>query len=155
MENVEIRYLADSPELLTILSAWFYDEWGQGDPPFATQDFEAQFRARLHRDHLPLALVAFLDGIPVATASLKIQEMDTHPQYLHWLGGVYTLPQYRGRGIGSRLVEAAATEAKRLGVDALYLYTRRSVDLYAKLGWTTIEQPLYQGKRVLIMRRRL
>jgi len=153
--TVAIGYLADHAELLHVLAAWFYDEWGQGDPPFNLKDFEAQFRARLHRDKLPLALVALNDGVPVATASLKMQEMETHPQYLHWLGGVYTLPEFRGQGIGSQVVEAAAVEAKRLGVEELYLYTRRNVDLYAKLGWMTIEQPLYLGKPVVIMRRRL
>jgi GNAT superfamily N-acetyltransferase len=155
MLPLQISYLADQPHWLPTLAEWFYQEWGHGDPPFTLQDFHDQFRTRLNHDRLPLALVASRDGLPVATASLKLQEMDTHPRYMHWLGGVYTLPEHRGQGIGAQIIQAATAEAHRLGVQVLYLYTRRSVALYARLGWQTIERPVYRGKQVIIMKRAL
>ncbi len=155
MLPVDIEYLADRPEWLPVLAEWFYQEWGHGDPPFSIEDFLNQFHTRLNRDRFPLTMVASLKGVPIATASLKLMEMETHPQYLHWLGGVFSLPQYRRKGIGARVVEATATEARRLGISELYLYTRRSVALYAELGWEIIEQPEYRGHPVSIMKRRL
>jgi GNAT superfamily N-acetyltransferase len=153
--TVEVALLADTPQLIPLLTEWFYTEWGQNDPPFTRKEFQRQFRERLNRDRVPLTMVAFLDGSPVATASLKIREMDPFPQFEHWLGGVYTLPEYRRQGIGSHVVEACVAQASRLGVGELYLYTRRSTDLYAGLGWETIARPSYRGKEVVIMKRRL
>jgi GNAT superfamily N-acetyltransferase len=60
----------------------------------------------------------------VATAALKIREMETHPQYEHWLGNVYVLPEFRAQGIGTTVIERAKHEAKRIGIRDLYLYTR-------------------------------
>jgi putative hydrolase of the HAD superfamily len=151
--TVATRLLANHPELVSLLASWFYTEWGGGDPPFSLAEFEEQFRQRLNRDHLPLAMVALLGNTPVATASLKLREMDTHPQYTHWLGGVYTLPEHRRQGIGAQVIEATVAEARRLGVEDLYLYTRRSAALYARLGWQVIERPVYHGRSVAIMRR--
>lgn len=153
--DIIIDYLADHPDLLAVLASWFYAEWGHSKPDFTTQFFEDELRGRMNRDQLPLTLVAFLNDNPVATVSLLLEEMETHPQFLHWLGSVYTLPDYRHHGIGSQLLEHAASEAKRLGVRQLYLWTRHVESLYARFGWVVIQRPVYRGRPVAIMRRSL
>jgi len=150
--TVEVALLADHPQLIPLLAEWFYTEWGHGDPPFTRKEFQSQFRDRLNRDRIPLTMVAFLDGCPAATASLKIRELESFPQYAYWLGGVYTLPEYRRRGIGSLVVKACAAQASQLWVGELYLYTRRSIELYARLGWRIIAQPCFQGREIVIMK---
>jgi N-acetylglutamate synthase-like GNAT family acetyltransferase len=64
---------------------------------------------------------------------------------------VYVLPEFRAQGIGSTVIERAKQEAKRIGIRDLYLYTRDRASLYARLGWATIEQVTYQGRRATIM----
>jgi len=150
--NVEIGFLADHSDLVSVIASWYYQEWGQIEPVFTPQCFELELCERLNRDRLPLTLVAFNDSIPVATASLKLKEMETHPEIQHWLGGVYTLPEYRRRGIGSQIVKHATTVARHLGVSVLYLYTRNSESLYAREGWVTIERPIYHERKVAIMK---
>lgn len=61
----------------------------------------------------------------------------------------------RRRGVGSALLEAAVREAKRLGIDSLFLFTDTSEALYAKHGWQAIESCLYRNREVVIMRRTL
>jgi GNAT superfamily N-acetyltransferase len=151
--SLEIRYLADCPELIPVLASWFYAEWG--GPDLSVERIERRLHERLNRDRLPLVLVGLRDQQPSASASLKIQEMDIRPQYLHWLGSVYVRPEERNQGIGSHLIEQAAREAQRLGVEDLYLYTTYSESLYARLGWVTIERIEYHGRLVVIMRRTL
>ena len=153
--SVEVAYLADHPEAIPRLADWFFTEWGQSDPPFSREEFEAQFRERLNRDRLPLTMIAFKDGNVAATASLRIREVDTHPEYEHWLGSVYTHPEYRRRGIASVVIEALVEQARRLGILELYLYTRRNIALYARLGWRTIANECYHGREVAVMRRGL
>ncbi|MEW5986550.1 MAG: GNAT family N-acetyltransferase [Chloroflexota bacterium] len=150
--NIKVEYLADHPELVSLLAAWFYEEWGQGSPAVTFERMEERVRARMNRDHLPLALVALDNGVPVGSATLKIQEMETHPQFLYWLGTVYVRPPFRRQGIGSIIVEAATAEAARLGLGELYLYTRHSERFYTRLGWVVVERVFYHGREADIMK---
>lgn len=148
----KIIYLADRPDLIPTLAVWFYAEWGHSNPDLTQATIEGNLKQRLYRDRVPLVSVLLRDDSPIASASLKIQEMETHPQYLHWLGSVYVLPEYRGKGIGSKLVQYFVDEAKRLAVHDLYLYTRSHENFYSHLGWQPIERPYYRGRRVVIMK---
>jgi N-acetylglutamate synthase-like GNAT family acetyltransferase len=151
MVLISIKYLADQPELVPLLSTWFFNEWGRNNPALTVEVIEGRVRERLNRDKPPLCLVAFVENQPVATAALKIREMETHTQYAHWLGNVYVLPEFRAQGIGTAVIERAKYEAKRIGIRDLYLYTRDRAHLYARLGWETIEQAPYRGRRATIM----
>ena len=148
-------YLADQPELLPELADWFYDEWGGSDPNSSRERMKRILGEYLNRDKIPLTIVLLRDSQPIASASLKIREMETHTQYIYWLGGVYVHPHYRDQGIGSQLVEYSANEAKRLKVNELYLYTRHHENLYTRLGWQVIERPIYEGRIAVIMKRLL
>jgi GNAT superfamily N-acetyltransferase len=153
--SVQVDYLADKPDWLPVLAEWFYQEWGHGEPPLSKTYFVDQLHSRMNRDWLPITMVTSLNGVPIATSSLIFQEMETHPQYMHWLAGVYTHPQFRRRGVGSQTVEVMADLARRMEIDDLYLYTRHNVSFYARLGWMEVEQPVYRGRQVVIMRREL
>jgi len=146
-------YLADRPELLPVLADWFYDEWGRGNPNSSPESMQRILREYLNKDQFPLTIVCTRNSKPIACASLKIQEMETHPQYIHWLGGVYVHPKYRNQEIGSQLVEYAANQAVNLNTKELYLYTRSHEDFYTRLGWQVIERPLYEGRVAIVMRR--
>lgn len=146
-------YLADRPELIPILANWFYKEWVNNFPDLTQATIEGKLRERLNRDRVPLVLVLLRDDTPIASASLKLQEMETHPQYLHWLGSVYVLPEFRGEGIGTHLVQYSIEKAKQIEVEILYLYTRKRRHFYTRMGWQPIERPLYHGRRVVIMKK--
>ncbi len=148
-------YLADQPDLLPILADWFYDEWGCGDPNSSPESMRHILGDFLNRDQIPMTIVLLRDAKPIASASLKFREMETHPQFLHWLGGVYVHPQYRNQGIGSQLVEYTTTEAKNLQVEDLYHYTRILDTFYTLLGWQVIEKSLYDGRVTIIMKQNL
>ena len=148
-------YLADQPDLLPILADWFYDEWGCGDPNSSPESMRRILGEYLNRDQFPLTIILLRDADPIASASLKIREMETHPQYLHWLGGVYVHPDYRKQGVGSQLVEYTVHQAKNLQVEDLYLYTRNHENFYTRLGWQVIERPQYEGRVAIVMKRNL
>ena len=150
---IKMKYLADRPEFTSLLASWFYEEWGRRNPENSLEKVEKRLRQRLNRDKVPLALVAFQGSEPVGSASLIVREMETHPQFLHWLASVYVHQPCRQQGIGSLLIEHAAAEAERIGVGELYLSTHSHEGFYARLGWRPVERPLYHGREVVIMKR--
>jgi GNAT superfamily N-acetyltransferase len=152
MKTLDIKYLADCPETVYILAGWFYDEWGGNNPALSPRILEEALKERLNKDKLPLCLVGLYDNRPVATASLRIREMETHPQYPDWLGSVYVIPEVRGRGFGRMIVRAAVNEARRLGLESLYLYTRNKEQFYAKSGWKVHEHVEYRKRSAIIMK---
>jgi predicted N-acetyltransferase YhbS len=147
--------LADCPEWTRLLATWFYEEWGHRRPGNTVDKVERRVAERMNRDALPITWVALQDGEPVGSASLIVREMETHPQYLHWLAGVYVEQSCRGQGVGSGIVQLAAVEAQRLGIRQLYLYTRSHESFYARMGWRLVERSPYHGREVVIMLRDL
>lgn len=150
---LKVKVLADHPEFLQLLASWLHDEWGKNDPKRSVEHAKTYLERHMNRDKPPLTLIGFLSGEPIATASLKIQELSTHPQYLYWLGNIYVKPEFRGQGIGSCIIEYAAKEALRLNVQNLYLYTSSQEHLYHQLGWIPIERMAYRSREIVIMKR--
>lgn len=150
-----IDYLANHPELLPELAGWFYDEWGRKESDNSLEKTTLRLQKRLNVDRAPLTLVGFLNGEAVASASLKIGEMETHPHYKHWLGAVYIRPDYRGQGLGFEIVNHATSIAANIKISPIYLYTHSHESFYDRLGWRTIERPFYHGRRVALMMKTL
>lgn len=153
--NLTFDYLANQPTLLPILATCFFEEWGRRNPKNSIEKVTQRLIGRMNVDSLPIAFVGFFDGKLVASASIKIREMETHPQFEHWLGAVYVDVAHRGKGIGSQIVKRTVLEAKRLRVRNLFLYTRSHEDFYARLGWQPIERLEYHGREAVIMRQNL
>ena len=153
--HFRVDYLADHPDGIPVLAKWLFDEWGHRSPDGFVEGMADNLRERLHRDRLPLALVALEDGEPIGTVSLKMREVEIRPRYEQWLGTLFVPKVSRRKGAGSLLVEAAADEARRLGIRELYLYARHSETqrLYAGLGWAEIERPEYRASPAVIMKR--
>lgn len=57
--------------------------------------------------------------------------------------GLYTRPEYRGKGLGTRLMEKLLAEAKAAGAGEVYLSAqRKAVPLYTRLGFTEVEREM-------------
>ena len=123
--SLEITDLADHVEFVPILASWFYEEWGGRGPSTTLESFNEHLIGRLNRDQPPITFVGFLGDEPVGTAASKIQEMETHPQFGHWLGSVYVQEEFRGQSVASELIKAVWIKASQFKLDPLYLYTQQ------------------------------
>ncbi len=146
---MEIKHLPADPALVRKIAEWHHAEWSHLSGR-TVEDRIAEFAE--HGTDIPLTLVAWLDGAPVGTASLLVQDMDVHRELTPWLGSVYVLPRHRSRGIGKRLAGRAVAEAGRLGVATLYLFTEDRAGFYTALGWETMDSFPYHGETVTLMR---
>lgn len=118
------------------------------------RDLDALARALGHsRDHIErrwrereagerTAFVAELDGAMAGCVSLE--ERKEFPGQLH-LFELGVLEPLRGLGIGTWLVEAVEAEARRLGLDGVYLgvdiENTAAIRLYERLGYERVGEP--------------
>jgi GNAT superfamily N-acetyltransferase len=164
--NIAIDYLANCPELMDELARLSWKEWQEiyQQRKQTLENSLKNYRERTNTDRLPLTLVAVrarhgqsLTGPAavcrelVGMVSLKFHDMDTRPDLDPWLGGLFVIPEWRNRGVGTMLMHRATEEARRLSVSQLYLWTHTAEALYRKLGWQVVERTNYFGKEAVVM----
>jgi GNAT superfamily N-acetyltransferase len=151
---MRVTYLADHPEAVPYLAAGFKAQWDAYFSHRSVEEIAADFELCLHRDRLPLALVALDDtDRALGTATLRPDSITSRPSLGPWLAAFYVAPDRRNAGVGTQLVRAVEGEARRLGVGELYAGTSRAATLFARLaGWTAVERLAYYGEDVTIFR---
>jgi putative hydrolase of the HAD superfamily len=153
--SFDLTFLADHSHFVATIAEWIFDEWGHQDPENSLEKSVARMQSRLNIDTPPIALVGLIEKTPIACSNILIRELDQYPQYKHWLGGVYVLSEFRNKGFGSAVVETSSQIAAKLGLRELYLYTHSHEDFYKRLGYTHVKRPLYQGRKIVIMKKQL
>jgi GNAT superfamily N-acetyltransferase len=150
--SITIEHLADHTDTIPQLARWLLAEWGHLLPRENRATIATIFGGRTHRDRVPQTFVAMDGSQPVGMASLEAHDMVTRPELSPWLSGVYVLPEYRGHGVGSALVEAVVAATASLDFETLYLFTPDRMSFYQRMGWQEMEKVRYRGVDVVIMR---
>src|SRR3954469_17841546 len=140
---MRIEYLSDHPEALPKLAEWQHAEWGNLRPGDTLEKRMVRLGGMSKRDAIPLTVVALEENEVLGSASLIEHDMQTRMELTPWLAGVFVGEEYRRRGIGAELVRRIMTEARRLKVPLLYLYTVHSEKFYGALGWKLMERTSY------------
>lgn len=128
-----------------------------GAPLYGKQSLESvqcRIESWLTWDKIPTALVAICDGQVIGTIAIKENELE-QVSYSPWLTGVFVLPEFRCRGVGALLIDAAEKKAALLGVPRLFLYTPASEAYYKNLGWQAVERHQLASGPVTIMAKEL
>ena len=148
---MKIEYLADNIALLPIIAHWHQEEWGYFNPGDSIEKRIAKLQKHLGKKQIPTTFVSLLGGNLLGFASLILHDMDTRMDLSPWLSSMYVLPENRGRGIGSALVQRVIEEARELNVETLYLFTSNRKGFFASLGWSVVEYTEYREQKVVIM----
>ena len=131
----------DIDELIRLRLAFIEDDHG----PVTLHDkvcIEQQLLSFLNRK-LGTELIVFVArdaGIIVSVAYLNLFEMPANCRLLNGLFGevfsVYTLPQYRGQGLCTALMQQLVEDAKSRGLSCIDLRaTKDGYPIYKKLGF--------------------
>ncbi|MBP5978949.1 MAG: GNAT family N-acetyltransferase [Halomonas sp.] len=148
------RLDAGSPHV-RIVTQWTFTAWGHLHPRKTLQNAIEETIFECGAGGVPSIFVAMQGDIPVGTASLTADDMSTRPELTPWLASVFVLPESRGRGIASALVQRVEAEAHKNGIRQFYLYTPVQQALYQRLGWLPVERLEYRGEVVALMSRQL
>lgn len=144
-----ILALSERPDLAPLVAAWRLREFGR--PGDLLDTWVARLLAA--RPGAEETFVLFEGEMPVATASLADDDLDSRPDLTPWLAGVVVQPDFRGRGHAARVVRHVEDFARAAGVSRLWLYTSRAAGLYAKLGWRHVGMEQDHGRDVALMQR--
>jgi len=153
---MEIAYLADYPDFAPMLAEWHYQEWNRLHANDSVARRLESLRAASNRRRIPSVLVAVENGELRGSATLAEYDMETRRDLTPWMTDVFVAPEFRRRGIAAALVRRVMEEARSIGVLQLYLFTTGPwrERLYAGLGWSVIDRPIYLAiERVLMITR--
>ncbi len=148
---MKIDFLGSHLHVLPELAKLHFDEWKHFTPDKTLEDRVVKLQLMAQSSDVPFMVVAIEGNQLIGSAALVKEDMRTRTDLTPWLASVFVKPEFRKNGIATRLVRHIEGEATRLGRRKLYLFTEHARDLYAKLGWTDLEECEYQGVNVAIM----
>jgi len=154
--KIDIAYLKDYPQHLSLIAQWIFNEWGHYNPGSSLDRAKSKLNEHLNKDSLPITFVALENNQPVGTCSLRIND-GIRPDLAPWLGSLYVEPNFRCRGIGEKLIDAVIKKAQNMKFQKVYLlaFDPTLPNWYRKLGWEGIGEDLLNGYPVSVMEKSL
>ena len=152
---LDFTFLADRPEFVPEVARWWFNTWPR--PGARLDEMIDRLASNLHRDVIPIQLIALENDHPVGSAVLKHHELhEVYPELKNWLGSVFVVEQARCKGVASALCARAIDRALDLRLPSLHLQTERlDGGLYARLGWEPLHRTCHEGLDRLVMRKQL
>lgn len=150
-----ILSIHDHPELVTMTGQWRWQGF------FKEQGVDLQEVLRFEHERvsnsagLPRTFVLLEDCHPLGMVTLAEDDLDIRPNLNPWLADLYVAEPFRGHGHGLRLVQGLETEARKMGINRLWLFTTDAAMLYAKVGWMAVETVARPCGAITIMKRDL
>ena len=154
--TIAITTLAEHPDLVSEVVEIAWREWGASLPAHEHARWlrEAERDSRLH---LPTsaAFVALDRDRAVGVVQLHEFEIDALRDRSPWVCGMVVRPNYRGAGIGSRLLAALERFAAGHGVAQLWVFTESAAGFYERCGWRRYGESEQDGERGIVLTRLL
>src|SRR5579884_26763 len=156
ISEIVIAPLSSHPHLATQVVEIAWNEWGAG---LSEEEHQRWLRlaeedARLH-DLYHAAFVALDDSYSVGVVQLHQFDIVEMADRSPWVCGMIVRPEYRGRGIGRRLLSALEDFAAAEGAEAIWVWTDTASDFYAACGWTRYGDVVAAGEPGTVFSRRV
>ena len=149
-----IATLAEHPQLVPEVVEIAWREWGASLPVHERARWlrEAERDSRLH---LPTsaAFVALDGDRAVGVVQLHEFEIDAMRDRSPWVCGMVVQPDYRGAGVGSRLLAALERFASGHGVARLWVFTESAAAFYERCGWQPHGESEQDGEPGIVLTR--
>jgi GNAT superfamily N-acetyltransferase len=144
-----IAYLRDYPQYIPMVAEWIYREFPHEFKALSLEEWTKQLHFSQTRG--VTTMIVLENAQVLGTATLDIEDLPLRLDLSPWLASVYVPPEYRSRGLGSKLVEQVEHEAKKQGFSRIYLHTYDHEGFYAGRGWGVLERLNYWEKDLVVM----
>jgi GNAT superfamily N-acetyltransferase len=128
MEIIELR---DRNDLFEKAIQTFWEVWGNEDN---YKFYEDCMIHSITSEDLPRFFVALENGEIIGTYALLRNDLNSRQDLCPWLACLFVDREYRGKKIGSMLLDHGLKEAAKKGYKKLYL-TSDLENFYEKYGW--------------------
>jgi GNAT superfamily N-acetyltransferase len=150
---VEIRFLAEIPQHAPVLAAKHAQEWAHLYPDQDESAVLTAFSAEAADGHLPATLLALDGEMLLGSVSLIFGDLPSRPDLDPWLASLFVFHRHRGKGVGNFLIKSAMEVFATTGFPTLYVFTENRTSLFAKHGFTYMEDGSCGGHAVHIMKK--
>jgi GNAT superfamily N-acetyltransferase len=139
--GVQIQLLADHPHLIPQVGEIRWKEWGHAPEPEQLEWWVDVTGREAGRETLPITWVAINhDSLAVGAVGMGKFDIEERRDRSPWVLGMIVVPQYRGTGIGRKLMQALELWAGQQGYSQLWVATGEAARFYQKSGWTLTER---------------
>ena len=148
---VSVAELTRRSDDLDRIASWLSEEWGRDDG-YSLEE-TCQWCAEVAASDTEAVFGAHVGDALAGTALLVDCDLDLEPGLRPWLSGFYISTEFRGQGLGPRLLAAVEAAARRQAYETIYLYCRagRLIANYEAHGWRVAKQFDLHGKRYSLM----
>ena len=138
--NVAIVHLFEAPALRPAAARLIHDTFWTAVPGASAEAMARRLALAEAADRIPLCRVAVRGADVLGVVNLVENDDEQHPEWRPWLAGLVVAPDWRGRGLGSRLVRTLLADARRLGLERVYFGTD-GPGFYSRLGAVVHARP--------------
>jgi GNAT superfamily N-acetyltransferase len=154
---IAIATLAEHPQLVPEVVEIAWQEWGGS----LTEGERARWLCEAERDsrlHPPTSagFVALDGDRAVGTVQLHEFEIDAMRDRSPWVCGMVVRPEYRGAGVGGRLLAALEQFAAEHGLSRLWVFTENAENaagFYERCGWRRHVEAVEHGTPGVVLTR--
>lgn len=154
--EILVGSLAAHPHLAPAVVDIAWASWGDGLPQ---EEYErwlrlAQEDAR-RNSRFSAGFVALHEGQAVGTVQLHEFDIEAMADRSPWVCGMIVKPEYRGKGIGRRLLAALESFAASRGVDTVWVFTGAAAGFYQQCGWSSFGERVHEGEPGTVLSKKL
>jgi GNAT superfamily N-acetyltransferase len=154
--KVVVDSLANHPDLVSQVVEIAWSEWGGG---LIQGDCERWLR-EAHDDcrsnsKFSAGFVALSADVPVGTVQLHEFDLEHMQDRSPWVCGMVVASDYRGLGIGRRLLQALEAFSRSRGVERLWVFTESAAAFYERCGWSPYETTSHHGEPGTVLTKKL
>ena len=147
MKIIDLKF---EPHYIPVLAGWHHQEWSYLNPDLTIAQRAEWMQSYLSAGLVPSTFIALEEQL-LGSAAIIEHDLETRPDLSPWLASVFVAPEYRCKGVGSKLVIHVMEKTKEAGIPLLYLFTPDKEGFYQKLGWQTLSKETFRGHLITIM----
>lgn len=123
-----------------------FGHWSKYSPLMTLEDTTNKIKNIYTANTLPYGIAMLDNDKLIGFCMLKEYDLIEYHDITPNICNIMIFDEYRGQGNGTKLVEFAKQELKKLGYNKAYLWTDKAPKFYEKIGFTYVKDVLKNDK---------